>query len=164
MSGCALLSLLWSVHEQKLLLEWVLSQARCIQREGNSFAFSKSNLAVTTCRHFGPMVTSCAILTNRDLLYCAVSSKAWLSSLGQLPLGSSLHVWRGLSFSGVSLGNTVRAPLFLDILSHTYGALLTPPYDIIPISKLISAPVFPGSLYRIISQFPERGGTPKMYG
>ena len=63
-------------------------------RDGNPFPFSKSNLAVTTCRHFGTMVTYCAILTNHDLLYCAVSSKAWLSSLGQLQLGSSLHSGR----------------------------------------------------------------------
>ena len=111
-------------------------------RDGNSFPFSKLNLAVTTCRHFGAMVTSCAILTNHDLLYCAVSSKAWLSSLGLLPFGSSLHVWRDLSFSVVSLGNTVRAARFVDILSHTDGALLTPSNDIFPISKLTSAPVF----------------------
>ena len=133
-------------------------------RDGIFFPFSKSNFAVTTCRNLGAMVTSCAVLTNHNLLYRVVSFKAWLSSLSLLAFGSSLHVWRGFSFSGVSLGSTVRAACFVDILSHTYGALLMPSYDNFPISKLMLAPVFPRSLYRIIHSYRWGGDTPKMYG
>jgi hypothetical protein len=53
--------------------------ARCSTRDG-IFPSSKSNFAVPTCRHLDPMVTSCAVLTNRGLLYRVVSAKAWLSS------------------------------------------------------------------------------------
>jgi len=133
-------------------------------RDGISFLFSKSNLAVTTCRHLGAMVTSYVILTNRDLLYRVVSSKAWPPSLSLLPFGSSLHVRRGLSFFGVSLGNTVRAARFVDVLSHTYVALLMPSNDNFPVSKLISAPAFSRQSVPNNPSVSVGRATPKMYG
>ena len=110
-------------------------------RDGLSFPLPKSNLAVTTCRHLGAMVTSWAVLTSHDLLCHVVSFEAWLSSLGLLAFGSLL-VWRSFTFSAVSLGNTVKAACFVDMLSHMYGALLMPTKDNSPRSKLISAPAF----------------------
>jgi hypothetical protein len=66
-------------------------------RAGIFFLLAKSNLAVTTWRYLGVVVTSCAILTNHALPICVSWSGVILSELYPVGPICALSVW------GVSL-------------------------------------------------------------
>jgi len=83
------------------------------------------------------MVISCVTLTSHDLLQCVVLSEGGLSKLCSLELGSSLCIWRDLSFSSLFWGNMVRVACFVDTISHAYGTLLSSANDNFSESKLI---------------------------
>ena len=127
-------------------------------RGGISFIFSKSNLAVTTCRHLGTMVTSCATLTSHALLFCADLSKGGLSKLRPLGLVSSLRVWRGLSPSCLSLGNTVRAACFVGT-PHAYGSSLLSTNDNFPYQNWFLRQLCPKICTKLTIWFGWKGHT-----
>jgi len=86
------------------------------------------------------MVTSCATLTSHELLFCVDLSKGELSELCLLEFVSSFRVWKGLSHSTFSLGNTVRSACFVDSIPRAYGPSLLSTNDNFLESKLIYAP------------------------
>jgi hypothetical protein len=97
-------------------IPWMGTVAGSMHTRGKiSFLSTKSNLAVTTWRHLGAMVTSCAILTSHDLLFWVGLSKGVLLELCPLGLISALRVWMGFSLSNFSWGNTVRAVFLVPV-------------------------------------------------